>query len=284
MKKMKSILVLLFTALTLFSCNKDDETTEPVQGSQGNLKVTQNVLNKVKSLSLTNSDVQVFKNTKLDGTTEDAFLIDGDIVMTEDQLNKMDLEGDVITEQWRVLNSVSAANKTIQIVGLSGSGAGASALTANMRAGLEAAVKRYNDLRLSIKFLLSFSSNTSNANIIVRRQVNAISAGLSGTPYGGKPYSFITLSSELDNYSVGASAQVAAHELGHCIGLRHTDWYSRQSCGEMKQEETSAGAVQIPGTPYYAFDATSYMNACADLTKATGVFNANDVRALNALY
>ncbi|MFB9080276.1 M57 family metalloprotease [Flavobacterium procerum] len=258
------------------SCSKDDATT---QSDQGSLKVTQDVLNKISSLSLNNKDVQVIKNTNLDGTTEDAYLVEGCIVITEAQLNEMDLHGGITTEQYRTTNLVSAP-RTIRVVGLSGTGT--TALTTNMRNGLQAAINRYNNLGLSINFTLTFSSSTSGANIVVRRQVGS-AGGVAGFPTGGNPYSSVTLYSGLDTYSTGVNAHVSAHEIGHCIGLRHTDWFSRQSCGQNSNEGTAGvGAVHIPGTPT-GYDATSYMRACFSSSE-TGAFNANDIIALNYLY
>jgi hypothetical protein len=276
MKKIKSILAVSLIALIVLSCNKEDEA---VPTNQESLKVTPEVLSKMKSLSLNTSDVQVIQNTTLEGTTEDAFLVEGDIVITKDQLDKMDLHGGITTEQYRTTNLVSAP-RTIRVVGLSGTGS--SALSTNMRNGLQAAINRYNNLGLSINFTLTFSSSTSGANIVVRRQ-NGSAGGVAGFPSGGNPYNSVTLYSGLDSYSTNVNAHVAAHEIGHCIGLRHTDWFSRQSCGQNSNEGTAGvGAIQIPGTPS-GYDSTSYMLACFN-SSVTGAFNANDVTALNYLY
>ena len=276
MRKLKTIFAVSLILLTLFSCNKEDDTNSLNQEAT---KITPEILGKISSLSLNNKDVKVVKNTKLDGTTEDAFLIEGDILMTKEQLDKMDLYGGITTEQYRTNNLVSAP-RTIRVVGLSGTGT--TALSANMRAGLQAAINRYNNLGLALTFTLTFSSNTSGANIVVRRQTGS-AGGVAGFPSGGLPFNTVTLYSGLDSYSTGVNAHVSAHEIGHCIGLRHTDWFSRQNCGSNQSEGTAGvGAVLIPGTPS-GYDATSYMRACFSGSE-TGAFNSNDITALNYLY
>ncbi len=276
MKKIKTILMLSCAVLAFVSCTKDDETNSVEAEAT---KVTPEILAKLSVLSFNNKDVKVIKNTSANGVSEDAFLIEGDIIMTEKQINSMNLHGGITTEQYRTTNLVSGP-RTIKVVGLSGTGA--SALSANMRSGLQSAINRYNNLNLTLKFSLTFSSSTTGANIVVRREVGG-AGGVAGFPSGGNPYNTVTLYSGMDTYSVGVNSHVAAHEIGHCIGMRHTDWFSRQSCGQNSNEGTAGvGAIHIPGTPT-GYDASSYMRACFS-SSDTGVFNTNDVTALNYLY
>jgi hypothetical protein len=72
------------------------------------------------------------------------------------------------------------------------------------------------------------------------------------------------------------------HEIGHTLGMRHTDWFSRQSCGQSGESAGSDGAVHIPGTRT-GFDSTSIMLACFGANE-DGEFNSNDITAFRYLY
>ncbi|HXR79276.1 MAG TPA: M57 family metalloprotease, partial [Saprospiraceae bacterium] len=77
--------------------------------------------------------------------------------------------------------------------------------------------------------------------------------------------------------------EVMAHEIGHCIGFRHTDYKRRNSCGPGPGESSgSIGAVWIPGTPTNVSGSyDSWMMAC---TNGKPNFNADDVIALKYVY
>jgi hypothetical protein len=123
-----------------------------------------------------------------------------------------------------------------------------------------------------------------------KRDENRGVLGSAGFPTsGGNPYSQIAMSGILQStYGLGVNgiATIMAHEMGHCIGFRHTDYFNRAiSCGGSTSNEGDGGvgAVHIPGTPTGATAAAkSWMLACTDGSNRP--FNNDDKTALNALY
>ncbi len=85
---------------------------------------------------------------------------------------------------------------------------------------------------------------------------------------------------ELLNPSLAEVTGTMAHEVGHCIGFRHTDYMTRESCGSNVNEGSArVGAIYIAGTPTGS-DASSLMQSCGP----ADTFNNNDKIALDVLY
>ena len=153
----------------------------------------------------------------------------------------------------------------------------------------DAAIARYNAENLQLNFnriTQNANNNAADINIVVFYQVSNV-LGSSGFPSGGNPYPQVQMNSYWYSASTSTNymATIVAHEMGHCIGYRHTDYMNRKySCGGRPQNEGSAGigAVWIPGTPTGP-DAGSWMLACI----GSGVdrpFTSNDLVALNYVY
>jgi hypothetical protein len=147
----------------------------------------------------------------------------------------------------------------------------------------DAAISRYNAQNL----LINFTRVTSGGSILLSpAPAGSGYLASAGFPSGGNPYNSILINtSQLNGQPLATITSVIAHEMGHCIGFRHTDWMNRAySCGGSAVNEGAGtvGAVQIPGTPSGP-DSGSWMLACIG-SGQNRPFNTNDITALNYLY
>ena len=126
--------------------------------------------------------------------------------------------------------------------------------------GLDLAIQNYNQLGLRITFA---RGPTTGCTANITAQTMSGTGGSAGFPSGGKPYGTINIGTGLQNYSADVNEHVITHELGHCIGFRHSDYYDRSiSCGSGGDEgQSTVGAIHIPGTPTTATVGGSVMNS-----------------------
>lgn len=231
-----------------------------------------------------------FNNNWAERTANGNYLIEGDVVLTKAQLTEMAgatpsnflIVGN--EEHYRTFNLVNTGGGTRTITISLGSGFPAYYSTA-----LDNVIARYNSYGLTINFQRVASGgqiNISGANLGTSGG-GCILGQASGFPSGGNPSPGFTLSTSscATTYlnSVDKADEVMAHEIGHCIGFRHTDYKKRASCGPGAGEQAgSIGAVHIPGTPTNVPGSyNSWMMAC---TNGSPLFNGDDVIALQYVY
>ena len=257
--------LLLMTAV---SCKK--AVTEELQTQT----VSQDVINSIKALGFSTSNV----------TAEDGgYLVEGDIFIPANELNRS-LNGAFLrvgeAEQYRTTNLVTSLPRTITV-----------ALSSRIDAAiygpvLDEVVRRYNAENLQI----TLQRVSTGAAITFDRASGSYLASAGFPTAGGDPYNLVkvntrAIGSGTSTTFINYAATIFAHELGHCIGFRHTDYADRSySCGGATSNEgaSTVGAILIPGTPAGP-DPNSWMLACI----GSGVnrpFNANDRTALNYLY
>ena len=269
---MRQILLLLagalMTASLFISCQEDNAVTPD------NL-VSKYVIDRIYDMGYNIENVQ-----KID----EGYLIEGDIILTENDF--LEHEGYITlriagTEQYRTTNLVTGLPRLITVsmdAQLSG--------TPGYLAALDVAIARYNAENLQLTFV---HSGTSGGNIHLKKQAGNFLAS-AGFPSGGNPYNQIKLNSNAIGQGnstafINYCATIMSHEMGHCIGFRHTDYMNRAfSCGGAPSNEGSAGvgAIHIPGTPTTA-DPNSWMLACIG-NLVNRPFNNNDDTALSYIY
>lgn len=265
-------------AMLLGSCSRDQLNIPEVDG----LKITEETKDKVAGLHFNTDDLEVGEITLPDGTKEEVYKVEGDIVMNEEQMEEMIanfLPQGVVDRQYRTYNLVSN-NQTISVCGYTGGGG--YGLSNKMRTALQWAVNNYNALNTGLTFSLTYTTNYQPYDMVVYRIPNGQAGGVAGFPSGGNPYKWIQIYSGMDNYNTNTVEHVITHEMGHAVGMRHTDWFSRQSCGQSGESANPDGAVHIPGTPT-GYDSNSIMLACFGANE-DGEFGFYDRVALEYLY
>ncbi len=281
MRKLRNFMkvVALSSVVLVASCEKDN-TESDVASSDA---VSDDLVAKLDGFYLNGKAAVPFVNEYPDGSSQEGVMVE-DLFFSTEQIQAMqnlkDGEMEIWSEQYRTTNLVSQP-KTISVIGYTG---GQFALSSAGRTGLQWAVNNYNRLNLNIRFTLTFAASTSADMVIYDNSVNnpGSSGGSAGFPSGGNPFKFIQIYG-LSGSSNNVNEHVICHEMGHSIGFRHTDYFSRQSCGDNVNEGSAGvGAILIPGTPS-GFDPNSIMLACFN-DGVNGEFNNNDITALNFLY
>lgn len=255
-------LALLIAGLN--SCSKNDPTvTEIEQGISVDLKA------KIRALGFDAEDAFA---------TEGGYIVEGDIFLTDEDLNKpMEIQTLLVgtEEQYHTTNLVTSLPREIKV-------SVASTLPTSISNATDEAIARYNAENLQ----LTFVRVTSGADIAIKKAPNgARYIASAGFPSGGNPYNQVLFNTKYATWNSNTLASIMAHEIGHCIGYRHTDYADRSySCGgtPVNEGDGGVGAIHIPGTPTGP-DAASWMLACI----GNGInrpFNSNDVTALNYNY
>lgn len=262
----------------LFSCQK---TETQQQQAQPVAEVPADVLAQIAAKGFSTDGVYA---------VEGGYVVEGDIFLNQQSL-AVPLTGPSLTiaqeEQYRTTNLITRLPRTITV-----SMSYPQNRTLFIRA-TDTAIARYNALNMRLKFKRVASNG----------EIDIIGEDMGSSPFGtvlgrssgfpdenGNPPSPIALNSNKGTYTSNTDVQwlatIIAHEIGHTIGMRHTDYKNRNySCGfsfPKNEGQAGVGAIHIPGTPTGPRDPVSWMLACTDGTDRP--FNLNDQKALRYLY
>ncbi|WP_160717716.1 M57 family metalloprotease [Chitinophaga solisilvae] len=240
-KSLTSIVIIVLSVLFLAACNKKPDAVTPAKGDQA-AKVYSFIL------SMGYSSGSIVDNG-------DAYIVQGDIRFPKDMQVP---DGTVSTEQrWSGSRVANALVRNIRIK--------VDASMTSMVSELNFAVNQYNTVG-STSLHMSVVTGATYDVLIRDANLGPGVCGLSNFPTGGAPGNLIQINkSYISGHSFAQRQRTIAHELGHTIGLSHTN--------EM-------GGVAIPGTPV---DPLSLMNAGECGTGATMLSNY-DKAAIRYLY
>lgn len=259
---LKSLAIAGVAVVSFNSCKKD---AKDIQQDE----ISKETLTQIQNLGFYNKNVQ---------KVEEGYLVEGDIILTENDLRstaKVNALRVGTSEQYRTTNLVKALPRVITI-------SVSSQLGSKYVSATDEAINRYNAENL----LITFQRIASGGNIQIVKAGGNFLASAGFPTSSGNPYGQIKVNAtQLNGQPLSTVASVLAHEIGHCIGFRHTDYMDRSySCGGGYANEgaSSVGAIHISGTPTGP-DPNSWMLACIG-SGQNRPFNANDKTALGYLY
>lgn len=293
MKLFKEPIKIIIFALLLYSCTTIPSEEVPMTNDTDQTTFTeQDIPTEIISV-LTIEGYNVDYLVRIDS----GYIVENDIFIHNSFFEKKD----VVNDQKKSISSINkhySTNNLVYSPRLIRIAVKQSPLIYHQ--ALEIAIQRFNSLGLDITFLKKEWSN--DPSDIKRDQMmgtstditvwayNAPNEGylaMASFPYQGKPGPNINLNRtwlESPTYfNVNIIATIIAHEIGHTIGFRHTDYMNRSfSCGGDPEDEgvSGVGANHIPFSP--TIPVASWMQACNSGVNIP--FTAADINALNILY
>nr|WP_121272882.1 M57 family metalloprotease [Pedobacter schmidteae] len=271
-------LILLIILSFVVSCSKVSDDHKP------ELTQNQELLSYIKSLGFSESVIK---------DLGDEYLVDGDISFPKDM--KIPSSINMRVENPLTFNSKLMTTPTVGHSRISQAYTGhlvgetnrinirifINSNLANLTNEINGAIGLWNNVENSAIYFSIVSSGSYDIEI---RNANISGYGSAYFPLNGSAGALVRINSlSMSNGGLTSSQMktVIAHELGHCIGFRHTDWEGREPINGYDDNGTQVTAIEVPNAG--GTDTNSIMNSGPNNT-LSGVLSAKDKLALINLY
>jgi hypothetical protein len=265
--------------LAIVSCKKDNNNMQVIDEKE-------EVLSYIKSLGFSESsiidigneyvvegDISFPKNLKI--PVNKSLKVEAPIILQDKLMTTGPITGSPKISQSYTGNLVNAGNRVNVRIFIEPS-------ITNLTNEINSAIDIWNSVTESGIF---FSIVNGGAyDILISNQ--AISGyGLARSPLNGSAGNLVRINAQSminDGLNPNQISTVIAHELGHCIGFRHTDWFQiGESSSGVDDVGTAVNAIEVPNAG--GTDVNSIMNSGPNNTLA-GVLSNKDIVALYNLY
>ncbi len=275
MKKLSCILAffLLVLSSTISSCKKEQggatQTGPPIPKVDS--KADNETLASIKAMGYKDSEIV---------DIGDMYVVDGDIAFPKNRKpsSKNNNSSTPTTSQWSTANSVGYNVQNI-VIQLHSSMAGYEAV-------LDSAIAIWNGIPNSrLTFSVYDGSIPVTTYFVETYYVTGCSAA--ELPYNGLPGINIRFRrSGTDLLSFDQQVTTLAHEIGHVIGFRHTDWYGTEAATGTDPSPHGIAlynAMHILGTPT-GTDTNSLMNTPSCGSSTISALSPADIIALTFMF
>lgn len=266
------------------ACERNTDVVEPDDLATENALPTPESLFSPSSINLDGAEwIQL---TSLKGGKESYYRLEGDILVSPEEYEALQSPA-----KHYVSTNLVECPRSIIISG--GNPFGPGGLPPSLWEALEEAVDLYNGLyhhryfRLQFELYPHFAFDDGDIKVFIDPGLSPTHdpPAMAGFPTDdGLPFPEIRLNPVIETWNPDALLYFMLHEIGHCIGYRHTDWIVHESCSNSNGEpEEPYGAHHVGGTPT-AWDYWSVMNACYHPNRFLGTFSTHDVNAFYNVY
>lgn len=251
------------SSILLFSCKKND-----IASSDSAVDKDTPMYSYIKKLGYQDSEIKDIGKE---------YLVDEDLLFAKDSKPDFSIFDGPKTEQYGTANYVGFdIQPSIKVY-----------VEPSMSAysdQIDGAIALWNNV-INCRVKFTRLASPTGADITIKNQNLGVDVcGAAFAPMNGLPGKLVRINiNAIAGNSFAQQQRTIAHELGHCIGFRHTNWASREArSGKSPDNGAYFDAMHILGTPTGG-DANSLMNGRECGTGATTLSNF-DILALQFLY